>query len=213
MNSVPESEAQTFAERITKSNYQARDPLLMRKITITALKALNMGLISLEQMASFHILDAAIRDLSTHATSFFHYKFIDSKGEKQMIQNCLKMESSWTPKEFIKIYYTNSDLCPKTEDTPDEKKEQILRDFFALSEKEWARFSEIMETETFASEIEFFLIPAPQFGCWSAIVAKIQRVTNLCHHTYVDMPSNKGFDLRKLPKLTNLTVKKKGPTK
>ena len=80
-----------------------------REITEVALYALRERMLSVEQVATMHILDAALHDLYTHLTMFIFYDSLGEDGEDRQAYHkfmCSRRENEF-PDKFIVISYAN----------------------------------------------------------------------------------------------------------
>lgn len=185
MADISPKEASDLAVRINKGE-RVISTATSRVIIVTALKALNMKLISVKQMATLHILDAAIRDFITHATSFLYHEFLENgKIQRQINALTISHHQNLIPEPTIQLHYTDNAI-PKGI-TPDQIPERlrlmrlpVLKRFFALTDHEWTRFCTLMNKNV-SSEQQFHLIHTSTFGCLSNLIAKVQEVIKLCH--------------------------------
>ena len=156
---------------------------LARRVTLTALKALERGLITLNQLASFQLLDSALRDLVTHSTFYqvrkvvIHGKLerytsactpdrVDDNELRKYIGDVIKQYSYDT---ILKI---DSDLLSKWESMPTLP---LLQSFFNFNNDQWKAFCDILKDKP-KSEQMYYTVNAPCIGCWSAIVTRIQEI-------------------------------------
>ena len=158
-------DAVELAGRINKGENVAWDGDKMRQTTVLALKALKMNLITLEQLASIHLIDGATRDLVTHP-----YLFYTFEGERSY----LPMGKFANHERGTKVNFPYNSIVDQ------DGYEPALKRFFCMTNKEWKGFCSAMESAPF-SEKRFYLIPEPEHGTWSAIVPGIQNITKLCH--------------------------------
>lgn len=188
MINISAEEAIDLARRINHSNCViTTDTETTRKVIITALKALNMNLLSLKQIATLHILDAAIRDFLTHATTFTYHEYVE-EGKFQRNLNAFQILSHRIPcKTYLQMAYKDAFIPEGIEPNqlPDRMQLPVLKRFFAFTDDEWIRFCTHMEKKK-SSEQLFYLINVPKFGCFSDLISKIQETLQLCH--ILDIP-------------------------
>ncbi|MEC7839880.1 MAG: hypothetical protein VX777_07555 [Chlamydiota bacterium] len=159
----------------------------MHRTTIIALRALNEGSLSLEQLATMHILDAAYSSLICQRVMYAVEFDVDDSGEEVKYVNSMEAPirrsvpvRKYTYKQMGYSERVNSNKFP----TYSKFLKPILQRYFSLNEEGWKSFCEKME-KTPLSERYFTVIPTFAHGCWSGIVARIQSL-GLCLFQEID---------------------------
>lgn len=149
-----------------------------RVMFLAALLCLQQNKITKNQLATLHLVDSAIRTLYTSPLTYLIYQF----EENNKIKNIFSTFPSSTIKGFptsVRRYAYNIALVPnaqtKINDLPQRMHEPLICRFFNFTDSEWDSFSEEMEKAP-DSEKYVYVLVAPQFGCWSSIIFKIQAV-------------------------------------
>lgn len=207
MNELNEDDIKNLVGRINIGDLLCWDHSTTRKIIVTALGALKMGDISVEQMASIHIMDGAMRDLVTHSTTFQHYEYVkNGKNKHKGVTVETKIKDS--PSAKPQGYYFDTIISPEgvsVNQLPERMQQPTLKRFFALSDDEWNHFCKIMQSKPL-SEKKFYTIVVPKFGYWSGIVAQVQSLVKLCHPVDLRIEHNRGFSVIKHMIIPSFTI-------
>ncbi len=161
----------------------ALDGNLARRVTLTALKALEQQLITVEQLASFHILDGALRDLVTHSAFYQVQKTViqgnlerkttlceSSKKDINELRRRLKdLIKPYTYDAIIKI---DPALLSSWESMPTTP---LLQSFFNFNQTQWNDFCHILKSKPPSEQI-YYTINAPCLGSWSPLISRIQEM-------------------------------------
>lgn len=171
--------ARTLQEELEESQTSIYATKKSRTLFITALRCVKDKKISVAELASIHILDSAIHTLYTNPMAFYIHKFVDSEGKKSVVYNMFLLHSLQnTPQSFARYHYKNI-ILPREgvplSDLPKRMQKPLMQRFFNLTESEWATFSSQMDTAR-KSENYYHVFNAPEEGCWSGIIFKIQKV-------------------------------------
>lgn len=171
--------AQTLQEELEESQTSIYATKKSRTLFLTALRCVKYKKISVAELASIHILDSAIHTLYTNPMVFYIHKYVNSEGKKSVVYNLFLLHSlKNTPQSFARYHYKHI-ILPREgmpiSDLPKRMQKPLVQRFFNLNESEWATFSAQMDTAR-KSENYYHVFNAPEEGCWSGIIFKIQKV-------------------------------------
>lgn len=148
-----------------------------REMFLAALLLLQRNEISSNQLASLHLVDAAIRTLYTSPMSYLIYTF-EKDGMIHKTFDLQKSSSDHLPKQVLRFKF-DSIITPNDNthigDLPQRMQQPLVRRFFKLSAQEWNDFTKEMQHAP-ESEQAIHVLVAPEYGCWSSIIFKIQDV-------------------------------------
>lgn len=194
LNLMDPHKATKLAKKISKEKrvLSPESAIRSREIFMIALKALNLELISLNQLTSLHILDAAYRDFISHACMYTYFECV-VKGESHRECHMFPLPVGVNQKTTMQLNYLETAFPSGVEVDESKKtlKEPILKRFFAFTNTEWSHFCELMDNETI-SEQKFYLVQVPQYGCHSPITMKIQEALYLCRQLEILQKLNDG---------------------
>lgn len=154
----------------------------LERISKAALQALRQAKLGLAETASIHMVLGAIDEIYLDSQMSVVYRTGDL-GPTIFYSyplNTLHGNSDPRPVRFECHSYlsapqkTRESLNQKTIAAP------YLKSFFALTDREWARFTELIE-KTSEMEQQLYLFHLPKHGCWSPIYAQICDVFRCFH--------------------------------
>lgn len=196
MLKIEDTSAKNLANRINQGECVCANAAETRNTIVTALKAYNLGYLNLEQIATLHIIDGAIRDLVSHPTSVLYHKSVDNNGRVKSSTHTYFIANSNTIPAKLNTYKYNIVILPSDEieidQLPSEMQYPILQRFFAFTDGEWNRFCNIMAQKPL-SEKNFTLLCHPEFGCWSGIASQVQKAVHLCHPVSILLKTDADF--------------------
>lgn len=151
-----------------------------RKTTLIALNALKSQSIpfSVAQLATYHILNAAIHDLNINQGFYTQIRYVDCNQELKTLNLTQptdpgKISSplfpTLTPYRFDETFALSVDKTEVNNTNP------ILKLFFDLSDIEWALFCENIKNAP-ESEQYYTTIPVPEIGSWSINFSRLQSL-------------------------------------
>ena len=172
-----------------------------RTLFLAALRNVRDKKISANQLATLHILDSAIRTLYVNPMMYFIHKYVDSNSKVAMAYNLAAVTNLRGLPTSVKRYPYNALIFPKegmTEsDLPCRMQKPLMQRFFNFTEIEWIAFvSEMANTPE--SEQNFHILIAPDEGCWSSIIFKIQKVLKIMRVLDWFVDSKDGFITEKI---------------
>lgn len=150
-----------------------------RTLFLAALRNLREKKISVNQLATIHILDSAIRTLYTNPMVYFIYKYVNNDSELTRTFNLFAVANLKGMPTSVKRYTYNTLVLPKdglsVSDMPWRMQKPLMQRFFNFNDSEWGEFCKEM-AEAPSSEQFFHILVAPEGGCWSSLVSLIQKV-------------------------------------
>ncbi len=150
-----------------------------RILFLAALRNLREKKISVNQLATLHIIDSAIRTLYVNPMVYFIHKYVNDDNELTRTFNLFALTSLKGMPTSVRRYPYNMLPLPKdgmsVSDMPWRMQKPLMQRFFNFNNSEWNHFCEEMD-EASSSEQLFHILIAPEEGCWSSIIANIQKV-------------------------------------
>ncbi|WP_419421231.1 hypothetical protein ACNVED_15285 (plasmid) [Legionella sp. D16C41] len=150
-----------------------------RTLFLAALRNLRDKKISVNQLATLHILDSAIRTLYVSPMVYFIHKYVNGEGNLTRTFNLFALTNLKGMPTSVKRFTYNTVVMP-TEDTslsdmPWRMQKPLMQRFFNFNKAEWDQFCNEM-AQAPVTEQFFYILVAPEEGCWSSIIANIQKV-------------------------------------
>ncbi|MGQ3890228.1 hypothetical protein ACQUW5_14530 [Legionella sp. CNM-1927-20] len=150
-----------------------------RTLFLAALRNLRDKKISVNQLATLHILDSAIRTLYVSPMVYFIHKYVNGDGQlTRTINTFILMNLKGMPTS-VKRYQYNALILPKegmsVSDLPWRMQKPLMQRFFNFNNAEWEAFCKEMVKAPLTEQF-FYILVAPEEGCWSSIIADIQKV-------------------------------------
>ncbi|KTD56769.1 hypothetical protein Lsan_2929 [Legionella santicrucis] len=149
-----------------------------RILFLAALRNLKENKISVNQLATLHIIDSEIRTLYVNPMIYFIHKYVDD-DELTRTFNLFSLANLQGIPTSVKRYIYNAMILPKTgmsvSDMPWQMRKPLMQRFFNFNNSEWSHFCEEMNKAP-STEQFFHVLVAPEEGCWSSIIANIQKV-------------------------------------
>jgi hypothetical protein len=149
-----------------------------RDIFLAALLCVKQRTMSTNQLASLHLLDAAVRTLYSNPVAYLvdRHKSADHPYSRAFIPVISKVVPQ---REFLVMHYDSivtTNFTMPIEDLPEFMQPPLMKRFFNFNEQEWNYFCDKMSNAC-ESEKYFSVLVAPEGGCWSAVIAHIQILT------------------------------------
>ncbi|STX52338.1 Uncharacterised protein [Legionella busanensis] len=130
-----------------------------RTLFLAALRNLRDKKISVNQLATLHILDSAIRTLNVSPMIYFIYQYVNGDGHLARTINAFTLTTLKGMPTSVKRYPYNALVLPKegisASDMPWRMQKPLMQRFFNFNELEWDQFCEEM-TKISLTE-QFFL--------------------------------------------------------
>ncbi|KTC88190.1 hypothetical protein [Legionella cincinnatiensis] len=150
-----------------------------RILFLAALRNLREGKISVNQLATLHILDSAIRTLYVNPMIYFIHKYVNDNDELTTTFNLFSLANLQGIPTSVKRLIYNAMILPKSgmsvSDMPWRMRKPLMQRFFNFNNSEWSHFCEEMAKAP-STEQFFHILVTPEEGCWSSIIANIQKV-------------------------------------
>lgn len=150
-----------------------------RTLFLAALRGVKTNQISAAQLATLHVVDSAIRTLYTNPMVYFIHKYIDSDSELQRTYNLFFIANMKGLPASVKRFFFELTLLPKegmvVNELPWRMRIPLIKRFFNLTDSEWQVFIKDMNNAP-KSERFYYILHAPEEGCWSSITSNIQKV-------------------------------------
>lgn len=161
-------------------NYSVCTNLNNTRLTfLAALLCVQQNKIAINQLATLHLLDSAIRTLYVAPCSYLIYKFRHENKTKILFN--FSVFPADEEKNFPNVverylYYTIPVPNAKTQakDLPRKMQRPLVYRFFNFTEIEWEYFCQEMENAPHSEQF-VYVLNAPEFGCWSSIIFNIQK--------------------------------------
>lgn len=167
---------------------------IAKSTMLVALKAFKENLINIEQLASLHILDGAVRDLLTHLSNNYQTrvvwdgKVINKCGYTKIDRDLSSVDGCIERHRYDAVIALDESHATNFEEI---KKKPQLKDFFALDDNEWLRFCNRMETKC-KSEKYCHIINVPTYGCWSIGYSNLNKLVKPFQTLEILFPLSKG---------------------
>ncbi|CAM2786629.1 hypothetical protein [Legionella worsleiensis] len=151
-----------------------------RTLFLAALRGVKLKQISAAELATLHIFDSAIRTLYISPRVYLRYYFLNAdKGITNSVYHFPIPNDQELPNRITHLHY-NTIICPNynnlsISDLPWRMQKPLVYRFFSFTEAEWTIFCEIMENSP-PLERTYRVAHAPESGCWSDLIANIQKV-------------------------------------
>ncbi|WP_115705708.1 ankyrin repeat domain-containing protein [Legionella sainthelensi] len=172
-----------------------------RTLFLAALRNLKEKKISVNQLATLHILDSAIRTLYVNPMVYFIHKYVDDDQELSRTYNLFALASIKGLPTSVKRYNYDTLVLPQAgfpvSDLPERMQKPLMRRFFNFNDSEWDEFCKEM-VKAPSSEQFFHVLVAPEEGCWSSIVSRIQKVLKCMRVLDWVMATKEGFEIENI---------------
>lgn len=189
---ISEEQVKSLVERMnTVGTFYELDPHKFREITLIALTALKRQLITLEQLCSLHILDAAVRDLFTSPAKYEN-TILSIEGKLKTSPD-ITQKSSYPKEEApYRIFQHRYDFIYSIKpEHMEPHTKPLLQLFFNLNEDEWIQFCSILQ-HAHPSEQSYHAIVVPNQGSWSAYVELIQGFLKMLQTQFLRITHDHG---------------------
>lgn len=155
-----------------------------RNLFLAALRGVKHKQISIAQLATLHILDSAIRTLYTNPAVYFLHKFVNSDNQLTTAFNVLSLTVLKglpnTVKRFDYRHIPKPKMLRSVTDLPALMQKPLIQRFFNFTDTEWNVFCLDMK-QALDSERYFYVLNAPEVGCWSSIIFRVQKTLKCMH--------------------------------
>ncbi len=171
-----------LSQQLAKNEYF--DKKDSRILLLAALKNFKNGFISAAQLASLHLLDSAIHTFYINPVVYTWHSYVQD-NKITNTRDIFTYSSNINPSlEQAPIFYAGYNAIgnrniPNNELPKEFERFQIplLKRFFNFTAFEWNTFCKEIKTAPLSEQSFHFLI-APEIGCYSALIYKIQQVLN-----------------------------------
>lgn len=155
-----------------------------RTLFLAALRNLKLGKITTAQLATMHILDSAIHTLYTDPVVYIMHKFVVDNKIQRNVNLLSRQTLKGMPTKVGSSRY-NSLPIPRIDTAvsslPHRMQKPLMQRFFNFTDSEWEHFCKEM-SKALPSEQKYSVLIAPEEGCYSSIIADIQKAL-CCMHT------------------------------
>lgn len=155
-----------------------------RTLFLAALRNVKDHKITINQLATLHILDSAIRTLYINPMSYFTYRYVNSDQELANTFNLFTLMSlKGMPTSMKRVPFDHIPLPAENislSQMPWRMQKPLMQRFFHFKHSEWVHFCQEMKQAP-SSEQGFHILIAPEAGCWSSIIARIQKILTCMH--------------------------------
>ena len=181
-----------------------------RVLFLAALRNLKLGKITIGQLATMHLLDSAIRTLYKNPFTYLIYRYTqDNKLKRTIIVNSNEQSLRGMPDTVwwhrYNVIAKPDSAAAVSDDWPHRMKKPLIWRYFNFTDAEWIRFCEEMDKAPLSEQL-FNVLIAPVEGCYSSMIAQIQRIL-ICMQTldrYVD--SENGLELETIMLVPSFTM-------
>lgn len=166
----------SLEKQFAKNSLIISKPAEARETFLAALLCLQQNRITIHQLATLHLLDSAVRTLYTHSVAFVPVKDKTIGTSTDKISTFVIPQSNRSQSFVYQLSYSEpylSDILGKT--IPKTMKKSLLARYFNFTEREWEFFKKELKKAP-ESERHFYVLTAPQSGCWSQVVFAIQKI-------------------------------------
>lgn len=171
--------AKLLCEEFSANKMVGLDLRESRTLFLAALRNLRDKKISVNQLATIHILDSAIRTLYTNPMVYLIHKYVNASAKLARTYNFFAVKNLKGLPTSVKRYSYNALVLPKDNisvaDLPWRMQKPLMQRFFNFNKAEWDKFCSEMAEASFSEQF-FHVLVAPEEGCWSSIIANIQKV-------------------------------------
>ncbi|WP_133130930.1 hypothetical protein [Legionella yabuuchiae] len=169
--------AELLCEQLSRNEQDVLDQDKSRDLFLAALKNLKLNKITAGQLATLHVLDSAIHTLYTNPLVYLIHKFVDANGEVARTTNIFAINNPrGMPTSVKKLRYNM--VLPEgvtvISGLPVQMQKPLMQRFFNFTDSEWRIFCQEMDDAP-VSEQWFSVLIAPDEGCYSSIITKIQK--------------------------------------
>ncbi|MDF1758892.1 MAG: hypothetical protein P1U74_11460 [Legionellaceae bacterium] len=147
-----------------------------RTTFLAALRCLREKKITVNQLASLHIVDSAVRTLYTAPISYMIHEYMKDGVLNHITTMNSVYNDNGLPDKINRSYYNflpTPNASIDISQMPKRMRKPLLSRFFNFQGDEWNNFCSEMRCAS-ESEKYFTILNAPKYGCWSSIISTIQ---------------------------------------
>lgn len=171
--------ANLLCEELARNDRIGTNQEESRTVFLAALRNLKENKITINQLATLHILDSAIRTLYTDPISYFIYRYVnDDKKLTRTLYLFSLMSLKGMPTSVKRAFYDSTPVPAENitlSQLPWRMQKPLMQRFFNFTQSEWTQFCKEMNAAS-PSEQWFHILVAPEEGRWSSAVASIQKI-------------------------------------
>lgn len=149
-----------------------------RTIFLAALLCVQRNSISINQLATVHLIDSALHTLYFSVISFISTDFVDIDGTVvSNIAHCKPPKDTQFANSFRRLKFnltTHPDDQINIDQLLPRLRKPLIQRFFNFNALEWVVFCQEM-SQAPLSEQFFYVVNAPKFGCWSVVIFQLQK--------------------------------------
>lgn len=185
--------AQAMVEKYARGTLPVVNLDESRQNFVAALKCLQQGKLTVEQVASLHIWDSAIRLYYTNDGGFkLVYEFVqEGNRHKTVFMTPVSGTNRPTSLTFAQCGTTNRDIYNSLASSLQNVNIPLVKRYFNLTDVEYRNFCDAMQKAP-ASEQFCIMLITPQEGCISGLLPKINQVVTCMQDMMIWMPTNDG---------------------
>ncbi len=171
--------ARRLVAQLAAGDIVGTDMAESRLLFLAALRALRDKQISVNQLASLHILDSAIRTLYVNPMMYMVYTFVNADNELHRqfytyaLTNLQGLPTALQSHRYDLLPVPCENMSIKA--LPLRMQQPLMRRFFNFTASEWDSFCRQC-ADLPKSEQQFVVLNAPEQGCWSPLIFRIQNV-------------------------------------
>ncbi len=161
---------------------------------LAALKCLQQGKLTVEQVASLHIWDSAMRLYYTDAAGVrLVYEYVKEGGvHRSTLMSPAASEGRPTECQVFRYKTSNHDIHDTLNPHIDGVNIPLVQQFFNFTQDEYQNFCHAMKKAP-ETEKQFMLLIRPQEGCVSSLLPKLSQVVSCMQDMKIWVPKNDGF--------------------
>lgn len=176
---------------------------------LAALLCVQQNSISINQLATIHLLDSALHTLYFSFVSFISNQFVDIDGN--IVSDTVhskppinaQFANSYRRLKYNLITYPD-DQIHQDQLLPRLRKPLIQR-FFNFNVLEWVVFCQEMEQAPLSEQF-FYVLNAPRLGCWSVVIFQIQKMLKCMHVLDWAVRHNDGITIETIMLVPSFTM-------
>ncbi len=171
--------AEKLQEQLSEELIIVEDEKESRTLFLAALQLLKQNKISVGQFATLHVLDAAVRTLINHLTSYLVHSYLDDEDKLKRTVTVYPLQNLASLPTHIRSFLFDKTLIQKEgislSELPPAQREPLLKSFFNFTDSEWVEFSKQMNSAP-RSEQHYYVLVAPNEGCYSPLISIVNHV-------------------------------------
>ena len=212
IRSLPDDERDTILAELCTPEMVKQAQLLFEDLTIdkpiaptdgsrnqllAALLNFKLNKISIAQLATMHIFDSAVRTLNAEPISYLVYRYVgtDNKIKDSISSYQPLTKATELPTKFNRYRYDVTPLpqdSTQISDLPHRMQIPLMKRFFNFSDEEWYHFCRFMACAPLSEQM-FNTLVAPEIGCYSSIISRVQKVLKCMRGQDYLVDSAEGF--------------------